>query len=165
VKDKESEFYFPLESAPQIVRLDPDYTLLAKTTLNLPNDMLYAQLADREDVMGRLLAIEQLKDKKDQETVAKLKEALNNDPFYGVRNEAASALRSIHTDEALEALLASTDQPTRACACRSLAPLSGFYRDTAYAFGAQGLETKKTRSFFRSIGRLGKYAQPEVRTC
>jgi hypothetical protein len=32
--------------------------------------MLFAQLADREDVMGRLLAIEQLTDKKDHETDA-----------------------------------------------------------------------------------------------
>jgi aminopeptidase N len=164
VKEKEADFYFPLESAPRIVRLDPDYTLLAKTTLNLPNDMLNAQLADREDVIGRLLAIEQLKAKKDQGTVLKLKEVLNNDPFYGVRQDAASALRSIHTDDALEALLASTQQPDARARQRVAYALEGFYRDTAYASARNTLENEKNPSILiPAIGALGNYAQPEVR--
>ena len=164
VTDKESVFYFPLESAPQMVRLDPDYTLLAKTTLNLPNDLLYAQLADREDVIGRLLAIEQMKDRKDHETVAKLKEVVNNDPFYGVRVEAARTLQSMHTDEALEALLASTHQPDARVRQRVNSAIDGFYRDTAYASARASLENEKNPLILRnSITALGKYAQPEVR--
>jgi aminopeptidase N len=164
VKEKEADFFFPLESAPRIVRLDPDYTVLAKTTLNLPNDMLYSQLADREDVMGRLLAIEQLADKKDQETVGKLKEAMNNDPFYGVRIEAAKALRSIHTDDALEALLASTHQPDARVRLQLARAMDGFYRDTAYASARNALETEKNPAILGAdIDALGNYAQPEVR--
>jgi aminopeptidase N len=164
VKDKESVFYFPLESAPQIVRLDPNYTLLTKTTLNLPNDMLYAQLADREDVIGRLLALEQMKDKKDHETVAKLKEVLNNDPFYGVRERAAMALRSIHTDEALEALLASTHQTDARVRLRVASAIGGFYGETAYASARHTLENEKNPFILRNaIVALGNYAQPEVR--
>jgi aminopeptidase N len=165
VKDKEADFFFPLESAPRIVRLDPDYTLLAKTTLNLPNDMLYAQLADREDVVGRLLAIAQLQDKKDQATVLKLKEALNNDPFYGVRDEAASALRSMHTDEALEALLASTVQPDARVRRRVASEIGGFYRDTAYASARSVLENEKNPAILSTaIAALGNYAKPEVQS-
>jgi aminopeptidase N len=164
VKEKEADFYFPLESAPRIVRLDPDYTLLAKTTLNLPDDMLYSQLADREDVMGRLLAIEQLADKKDQGTVLKLKEAMNNDPFYGVRVEAAQALRSIHTDDALEALLASTRQPDARVRLQAARAIDGFYRDTAYASARNSLENEKNPAILcADIAALGKYEQPEVR--
>jgi aminopeptidase N len=163
VSGKESVFYFPLDSAPQLVRLDPDYTLLAKTTFNLPNDMLYAQFADREDVIGRLLAIEQLKEKKDHETVAKLKEALNNDPFYGVRREAASALQSLHTDDALEALLASTKQPDARVRLRVTSAINGFYRETADAFASNSLASEKNPIILSSsIGALGKYARPEV---
>src|ERR1035438_5471430 len=72
--------------------------------------MLNAQLADQADVVGRLLAIEQLSGRRDKESLAKLRDTLNHDSFYGVRVEAAQALRSLHTDEALEALLASTQQ-------------------------------------------------------
>ena len=68
VKEREEDFYFPLEAAPEIVRLDPEYTLLAKITFRVPNAMLYAQLADKSDTIGRILAIEQLADKKDKET-------------------------------------------------------------------------------------------------
>jgi aminopeptidase N len=164
VKEKEADFYFPLDSAPRIVRLDPDYTLLAKTTLNLPNDMLYSQLADQEDVMGRLLAIEQLADKKDKETVVKLKETMNNDPFYGVRVEAARALRSIHTDDALEALLASTRQPDARVRLQLVLAIDGFYRDTAYASARKTLENEKNPAILgTAIDALGHYAQPEVR--
>src|SRR5208283_3460269 len=51
VSQKEEDFYFPLDSAPDIVRLDPDYTLLAKLTFNVPNPMLRAQLADKDDMI------------------------------------------------------------------------------------------------------------------
>ena len=40
-------------------------------------------------MIGRLLAIEQLSSRRDRESVALLRNALNNDPFYGVRLEAA----------------------------------------------------------------------------
>jgi aminopeptidase N len=165
VKEKESEFFFPLESAPKIVRLDPDYTLLAKMTLNLPSDMLDAQLADPEDVVGRLLAIEKLADKKDQATVQKLKEALNNDAFYGVRIEAASTLRSIHTDDTLEALLASTRQPDARVRLRVVDEIAGFYRDTAYASARNVLENEKNPAIVSAaIATLGNYAKPEVQS-
>src|SRR6266550_7107837 len=43
VKEKEEDFYFPLSDAPQIVRLDPEYTLLAKIKFQAPNPMLDVQ--------------------------------------------------------------------------------------------------------------------------
>ena len=111
VKDKTQDFYFALDSAPRIVRLDPHLALLAKIDFhNLPTPMLYAQLEDKEDVVGRLLAIDTLKDAKGHEAVEKLNHALNHDSFYGVRVEAARALQSIHDDESLNALLDSTKQ-------------------------------------------------------
>ena len=163
VEQKESAFYFPLESAPQIVRLDPDYTLLTKTTFNLPNEMLYAQLADKDDVIGRLLAIEQMKGKKDHETLAKLKEVLNNDPFYGVRVEAAGAVSSIHNDDALDALLTSTQQSDARVRRSVVAAIDSFYRDKAFAFARESTEHEKNPVILRSsVAALGKYGQPEV---
>ncbi len=43
--------------------------------------MLYAQLADTNDVAGRLLAIEQLSTSHGKQAEAHLKSALNSDPF------------------------------------------------------------------------------------
>src|ERR1041385_4614836 len=163
VAQKEEDFYFPLPEAPQIVRVDPAYTLLAKIKVQTPTPMLYAQLADQDDAVGRLLAIEQLSAKKDKETVAKLKERLNNDPFYGVRLEASQALRSIHNDEALDALLASTKQSDPRVRQQVVTDTGGFYRDTACDSARKTLEAEKNPDILSAaIRALGGYAKPEV---
>jgi aminopeptidase N len=164
VKNKTEDFYFPLESAPQIVRLDPDYALLAKITFNPPMPMLSEQLADKGDVMGRLLAIAQLADKKDKESVAKLRQTLNNDTFYGARIEAANALRSIHTDEALDALLASTRQPDARVRQQVVTDIGGFYRDTAYESARQTLEQEKNPAIVSwALASTSGYAKPDMK--
>jgi aminopeptidase N len=164
VKEKEEDFYFPLESAPQLVRLDPDYTLLAKITFKPSSEMLRAQIADPEDMIGRMLAINQLGEKKDKDSVAQLKKTLNSDAFYGVRIEASRALRLIHSDEALEALLASTKQEDARVRRAVVAELSNFYRDTAYAAAAQTVKTEKNPDIISAaIGGMAGYSQPEVR--
>ena len=163
VSEKEEDFYFALSEAPQIVRLDPDFTLLAKIKFELPTAMLHAQLADRDDVIGRLLALEQLAAKKDKETVAKLKQALNGDPFYGVRIEASKALRSIHSDEALEALLESTNQSDARVRRQVIADLGGFYRQSACHSARQVLDSEKNPDILAAALRaLGGYAKPEA---
>jgi aminopeptidase N len=164
VTAKEEDFTFALDSAPTLVRLDPDYTLLAKITFSPGTPMVYAQLADNQDVMGRVLAIDQLSNRRDKETVAKLKQVVNNDPFYGVRVEAARALRSVHTDEAFEALLASTKQPDARVRLEVMNAIGGFYRETAYDSARQALETEKNPAILASeIRDLGGYSKPEVR--
>src|SRR5437867_3545998 len=111
VKEKAEDFYFPLPEAPEVVRIDPELTVLAKMTFNPPTPMLYAQLGNKDDMLGRLIAAEQLGAKKERGAVGKLKEMLNNDAFYGVRIAAAQALRSIQSDSSYDALLASAKQP------------------------------------------------------
>ena len=104
------DFFFPLPQRPEIVRVDPEVTLLAKINFRPPAAMLTAQLTDAKDTLGRVLAVQQLAERRDHEAIAQLKTRLNEDTFYGVRLEAAKALRAIHSDEALEALLASMKQ-------------------------------------------------------
>ena len=164
VKEKDEDFYFPLASAPEIVRLDPEFSLLTKINFNVPNPMLYAQLADRGDVVGRLIAVARLGKMTDREAVTKLKETVNNDTFYGVRVEAARALRSIHSDEALEALLASTGQSDARARFEVVAAIRGFYSDSAYEAARKTLAQEKNPAILaRAIGALGAYPKPEVR--
>ena len=163
VTQKEEDFYFPLASAPEIVRLDPDYTLLAKISFPVPAPMLAKQLTDKEDMIGRLLAIEQLGKKEGKDSVAKLKQTLNQDAFYGVRIEAAKALRSIHTDEALEALLGSTKQSDARVRHQVASDIGGFYRESAYDFARHSLDSEKNPDILAtSIRSLAGYAKPEV---
>jgi aminopeptidase N len=164
VKQEAEDFYFPLESAPEIVRLDPDYTLLAKVSFPVPNAMLYAQLEDTNDVAGRLLAIEQLSTKHDKQAVAHLKQALDNDEFYGVRLEASKALRSIHSADAFDALLASTAQTDARVREQVVSDLAGFYRDAACKAALATLESEKNPGIVAAaIRALGPYSKPETR--
>ncbi len=165
VKEKAEDFYFALPQAPDVVRVDPHLAVLAKVNFKVPNTMLRAMLAERDDVLARLNAIDQLESKKDHESVALLKEALNDDPFYGVRMRAASALRAIHTDEALEALLASTGQPDARVRRQVVIEVGGFYREAAYELARKTLDSEKNPDIIASaLGTLGAYPRPEVKT-
>ena len=163
LKELAGDFYFPLDSAPKIVRVDPEFTLLAKTTFKLPKPMLFAQLADQTDMIGRLLAIEQLTDAQDKETVEHLKTTLNQDSFFGARIEAAKALRSIHTDEALAALLDSGKQSDARVRLAVVGASGKFFRDSAAEFIRKVVANEKNPDIkAEAIRNLGSCTQPEV---
>ena len=165
VKEKSEDFYFPLSEAPEIVRLDPELTVLAKFNFNPPTPMLYAQLADSSDMLGRLIAAEQLSSKKDKDTVRRLKDALNKDDFYGVRQAAAQSLRSIQSDEALEALLASREQSDARVRRQVLSAINGYYRDTSYQAALKTIPDEKNPEIKTlAISSLAGYAKPEVKS-
>lgn len=146
------------------MRFDPELTVLAQIKFDKPRDMLYAQLANTADVVGRLLAIDALKEKKDKKTVARLKETLNDDPFYGVRRSAAAALREIHTDEAFEALIDSMDQPDARVRLQVVEEVGRFYRPESLAAMEKVLATEKNPDVVASaIGDIGRYHAPQTR--
>jgi len=164
VKEASEDFYFSLPEAPAGVRLDPRLEVLAKISIDIPAPMLEAQLADKDDVAGRLLAVAALRDKKDHASAAKLKNTLNHDAFYGVRVEAADALASIHSDESLEALLASLEQSDARVRNAVIAALAAFYNPAACQAEMKSLATEKNPAIqAQDIKGLANYAKPEVR--
>jgi aminopeptidase N len=104
VHQAEEVFYVSLPSQPELVRIDPDYTVLARIDFTPTAAMLDRQL--ESDFIGRMLAVRALGKKKDAGTVAKLEKRLRADEFHAVRAEAASALGSMNTPEARAALIA-----------------------------------------------------------
>lgn len=163
VKEKSEDFYFPLAEAPEIVRVDPELALLARITFSPPTSMLYAQLADKQDVIGRIIAAEQLGSKKERGAVAKLKDVLNNDAFHGVRMAASKALQSINTDDAYEALLASTRQPDARARRQVLSDIASFYRERTYENATKVLQDEKNPDLrAQALSTIGAYPKPEV---
>ena len=120
-KDVE-DFHFVVPPQPELVRIDPDFTILAKVSFTPPGPMLDKQL--QSDVIGRLLAVRTLTDK----NIDKLAKILREDPFHAVRSEAAKALAKIAEPEARAALIAgSSKQPqaqTRKVVVQALAALN-----------------------------------------
>jgi aminopeptidase N len=164
VHRKQHDFYVALPGEPQIVRFDPDYTMLATISFELPEAMLLAQLDNDDDMMGRLMACEALGKEGKNGPVEKLAERLKSDPFQGVRRAAATALRTIGTDEAIEALCDSVDGQenvrVRRHVCEELARC---YHDAAHAklreVAADEDELPVVAAV--AIGALGKYANDE----
>jgi len=137
------DFYFALPANPQIIRIDPDLTILAKTDFSPPVAMLHAQLADPDDVVGRLLAVEALSKRKDKTSVDKLKEALAKDPFYGVRLAASKALRGLDTEHAFDALVSSMRQPDARVRRQVVSDLGSFYKPAALTALKKSLQGEK----------------------
>ena len=74
VKEKSEDFYFALTNAPKLVRIDPELSLLARIKFAPSEPMIDVQLGNKTDVVGRLLAVDQLSGKKDKGAVEKLEE-------------------------------------------------------------------------------------------
>lgn len=157
------DFYFDLPKKPQIVRIDPDYTLLANIDFNPPSDLLAAQLEDKNDMMGRLLATQQLGGKKDSKSIEKLKHTLNHDGFYGVRIEAAKALAKTHSPQALDALAHSLGQPDARARQEVVRSLAQFYRGQALEVLQQIAASEKNPEIAAvAIEGLGKFPGDQV---
>lgn len=164
IDEDQQDFYFALPEKPDIVRFDPEYGVLAKVDFAKPTEMLYAQLGDHDDVIGRLRAAAALRKKDDKKTVAKLKDALNGDPFYGVRIEASKALREMHTDEAFAAIAASLKQPDARVRQQVVRDLGGFFRNEVPAKLKAVVQREKNPDIVAAaLHGLGRYAASDVR--
>ncbi|UUO04863.1 M1 family metallopeptidase [Blastopirellula sp. J2-11] len=160
---KKQEWFVPLDEKPEVVRFDPDYALLARVTFEKPNEMLFAQLKNQEDMVGRLRAIEQLEKKKSDDVVAALTTALQTDSFYGVRKEATQALQKIHNDKAFDALLASTEQSDARVRLEVIEALGRFYRPMQVNEFVEMVRSESNPAIQAALVRsLGKYHDEAV---
>ena len=161
---KQHDFYFALDAQPKIVRFDPQYTLLAKVNFDKPRAMLYEQLANDDDVIGQLLAVEALKKNKDKKTIEKLKDRLNTDAFHGVRTRASSALRDIGTDEAFAALTESTTQADARVRKQVIEDTGSFYRPESLCMLTRVCREEKNPDIrAAAIRRIGKFNSKETK--
>ncbi len=165
ITENSEDFYFDLPKKPGIVRIDPDYTVLASIDFKPPTDLLTAQLNNEDDMMGRLFAAQQLGGKRDSKSIEKLNHTLNNDSFYGVRIEAAKALAKTHTPEALEALSLSLDQKDARARQEVVRSLAKFYDDKALASLKQIVAKEKNPIIASvAIDALGKFPGDQIKT-
>ena len=161
VKEKSEDFYLALPAAPEIVRIDPELTVLAKLNFAPPKALLDAQLADASDMLGRLIAVEQLSGKR--EALGALQDRLNHDSYFGVRIAAAKGLRAIHSDEALDVLAASLPQADARVRQQVVTDIAGCYHEKAYAALLRVAQTERNPEIRAAVIRgLGVYARPEV---
>lgn len=167
VSEKSHYFYVALKDKPSVVLFDPELTVLAKVDFKKPKQMLYKQLKDSSNVIARLRAAKKLGGQKDKKTIAALKSALNEDPFYGVRRRASEALAKIRTIRALEALVTSVKQPDARVRSRVVKDIEKFYHPDARKASQKILASEGNpmilRSALRSIAKYhGKDAKQAI---
>ncbi|MDJ0601023.1 MAG: M1 family metallopeptidase [Crocosphaera sp.] len=104
IHEKQQTFYFPLETKPDFISFDVNNYFLKTVELDYPIAELKAQLKHDPDPVSRIYAAIAIGKKGNVEAVKSLEESLTNDPFWGVRLEAAKQLGKITLDQAGEAL-------------------------------------------------------------
>jgi aminopeptidase N len=106
VEKVEQTFFFPSDSKPLMVLFDPNNWILKTLKFDKPKDEWLYQVKHGKSIAMRIQACEGLgKILNDAKVVVSLKEVLLGDPFYSVRQAAATALGEIGTDDALTPLL------------------------------------------------------------
>lgn len=132
LSEREQSFFFPLPEKPKLVRFDAGGWLLKTVEFKRSPEMLTEQLKRDDDVLGRIDAAKELAKLGTKDAVAALKHAVLNDAFWAVQSQAARALGTMRSGDALDALLAclQVDDPR---ARRGVVAALGEFRDEAPA--------------------------------
>lgn len=151
IDERETTFYLPMRERPELVRVDPEFTLLAEIQEKKADDLWKRQLRSAPSVVERIRAAEHFGKSKKESDRRLLADVLASDDFYGVRVEAAAALGESGGESARDALVAGlgTEHPKvrRACA-RALSQFAG---DTVAAEAlADALQVEEPSYFVRA---------------
>tara|TARA_R110000850_G_scaffold233686_1_gene358568 strand:- start:40 stop:2796 length:2757 start_codon:yes stop_codon:yes gene_type:complete len=157
------DFFFELPAKPKIVRIDPEYTLLATIDFKPANPLLFAQIENDDDMMGRLFGVKLLGGRKDKASLDKLTTRLQKDGFHGVRIEAAKALAKTHTHEALGRLLLSMEQPDARVRQEVVRSIGKFYDPQAREALMRVASNEANPDIVtHAVAALGKFSNKEV---
>jgi aminopeptidase N len=104
VDQTEARFLIPEKRAPTLFRFDPREVVLLKELKVHKSRELWLEQLQSDDTSGRVWAARKLGDDRSPQAVGGLVAALSDDPFWGVRAEAATALGKSDRDDARAAL-------------------------------------------------------------
>ncbi|MCH7990263.1 MAG: HEAT repeat domain-containing protein, partial [Planctomycetes bacterium] len=148
VMEKETTFYVPVKGRPEMIRIDPEQSVLANIKEVKSRDWWKAQLLSAPTVAERIRAVEHFGNSKNNADRELLRGVLNSDRFYGVQLEAATALGKSGGEISRDALLAGLDHQhpkvRRACA----AALGKFVEDEKVIRTLSGRVKKGDESYF-----------------
>ncbi len=143
------------------ISFDPGNALPKTLELDLPQDMLIAQLESDQDVMGRVHAARNLARKPNAKVTEALAKALKSDKFWGVQAEASYALGKVHSPAAQEALIAAK-AIKHAKARRAVAQALGEFKTDPAAKALAGMLAKDESYYVeaQAAASLGKTRNP-----
>ncbi|HZW75688.1 MAG TPA: HEAT repeat domain-containing protein, partial [Caldimonas sp.] len=155
----EHGFTFVMDKGPKAVRFDPEYDILKTLKHKRGREALEAELRHAPEAIGRAAAARELGNEGSPQATTALREAMLNDKFWGVQADAATALGSIRTTAALDALIEGLKLP-HPKARRAVARALGNFRANERAASALAeVVAKGDESYFveaEAVLALGK---------
>ncbi len=131
VTEKRQLVFVPVAARPTLVRVDPEFSLLAEVKEKKVRGWWVAQLKNAPRVPERLRAVAHFAPSRKTADRKLLVETLAGDTFYGVRLAAAAALGRVADDLSREALLAALQQKNPRVRSAAAAALGSFSKNAA----------------------------------
>ncbi|UCD37220.1 MAG: HEAT repeat domain-containing protein, partial [Fidelibacterota bacterium] len=162
VNNAEETFYLPVASRPGRVEFDPENRVLKTLTFTKRKKELLDQLANAGD-LSRMRAAEWLAEYSDGKVTIALSSSLRNDPFRGVRTEAARTLGKIRTKAARDSLLANLHAEHSHVRRAAVAALGKYIGDKKVA-AALEIVFRNDSSYYTQAEALKSIAKLDVPT-
>lgn len=153
----------PLDIEPKLVRFDPGAFLLGSITYKLGTEFAAVALGSDPDPVARIRAARELAKDGSQRARGALASAFEREPFWGVLEEAASALGATHAPWAREILLSALGHANPKVR-RPVAAALGAFRDAAVASALEPVARGDESYFVRAaaLTSLGKTRAPRA---
>lgn len=129
VERERQTFVVAMPEAPEQVRFDPEGKVLHKLTFNPGDTMLRKQLSEASDVIGRILAAQELAQSRKHSNLQAVVDAYGEEPFWGVRREMATALAKAEHATAVAGLAELVALEKDPMVMAHLFDAAGSYRD------------------------------------
>ena len=127
----EESFNFALPAQPETVRLDPEFTVLAKWDFTPPAEFLKRQLEG--DFESRWRGVETLSSRQDDATVQQLGDIAARDAHHSIRVLAVQSLAKIGTAAARAQLMAQLSQADERVRQAAVEAVAGLYHPESHA--------------------------------
>jgi aminopeptidase N len=128
--DRERQtFIIEMNESPQQVRFDPGGKVLHKLSFNPGDPLLRNQLTDAPDIIGRILAAEELVKTGKYANIQAVIDAYATEPYWGVRLEMAQALAQANNETAVAGLAQIVATEVHPQVMSGVFSAAGAYRD------------------------------------
>lgn len=159
IRERETTAYIPAPSRPDLVRVDPNLTVLAEINEFKSRDLWVKQTLEAPGVAERLRAIAHFAESKAPEDIELMGRSLNGDAFHAVRSAAAVALGKMGGDAARDLLLAGLAQPNLKVRRSVSDALGNFAADDKVAAALRQKFLAGDPSYFVEASLLGALAK------
>ncbi len=129
VHDQRHVVMLSTKGKPTQIRIDPETKVLFGLEFHPGFDMLNKTMREAPDIVSRIRAAETLIDKGTRKGIAAVREAMQKEPYYGVREAVAKALAAAPSPGVAETLAAMLLDEKEPRIQRTLARACGAFRD------------------------------------